>query len=328
MTRGVIRRSCALGALLTVVLGLGAAVNPARAAAPVRIAIVDSGILPTHSQFRSGQVVAWRDFVQNRVSPYDDLGHGTAVASRAAGRTLGAYPDADLVVAKILNNEDQAAWGNVASAIRWAADQQADVINVSIWSALPSPSSHAVNLARAVDYATAQGALVVWIAGNGGLVGPSTLLPGAASPQVLVVGASNSAGAPASFSQRDPEVLAHGQDVSIAWNDGGVRTGSGTSYAAPWVAGVAARMIAEGAPRDDPDWVKWVLLHSAGDRAQYTYVDEGYGLVDEAATGRAVAVSRGQAPVPGPDSRDAFHLATASARVAQSGSVPVGALPQ
>lgn len=304
-----------------------AALVPVRAGAAetYTIGIIDSGISPSHPEFRPGQVVAWKDFVAGGSAPYDDRGHGTAVASRAAGATLGAYPGAGLVVAKVLDSDNTTPWGRVGSAIKWAVDAGADVINVSIWSPLPSPTSHLFALQTALNYATAHDVLVVWIAGNG-TAPPSSVLPGAASSQALVVGASTSTGSPALFSQVDPEALAWGQDVRVAWNDGGIYTRNGTSFAAPWVAGAAAKVLAEGAPRD-PDWLKWVLLHSARDSPVWTYPQEGYGVLDSEALAKAVAVAKGLAPVPPIDSRDAFHLVSTGVRTAESGAPPVGALP-
>lgn len=305
-------------------VALPGAADAARPASAVRVAIVDSGIVATHPEFTPGQVVGWKDFVGASLTPYDDLGHGTAVASRAAGATLGAFPGASLLVAKVLDASDRASWGDVANAIKWAADNAADVINVSIWSQIPNPTGHALTIARAVDYATAKGSLVVWIAGNG-TVPPSSMLAGSASPAALVVGAATSAGAPAWFSDIDPEVLATGVAVPIATKTGGYTLGDGTSFAAPWAAGVAARMIAEGAPRD-PDWLKWVILHSATDQV-YPYPLEGYGFLSGAAVQRAVDVARGQRAVPGVDIRDGSHVASQAVRAGQSGSAPVGTLP-
>lgn len=306
-----------------------AAPGGAAEADPIRIALLDTGILPTHSEFRAGQVVAWRDFVNGRPAPYDDHGHGTAVASRAAGRTIGAHAAAELIVGKVLDQNNRLAdWEPSADAIRWATDAGADVISISLWATGPQPTSNAV-LAPAIDYATQRGVLVVWIAGNGGtpvVSTPSTVLPGSASPQVLVVGAANEAGVRAPFSQYDPEILAPGWNVRVAWADGGIYRGSGTSYAAPWIAGAAARLLAEGAPRD-PDWLEWVLLHVASDDEDVTYLHEGYGFVGPAQLEAAAAIARGEAPVPGPDARDAFHAATTAPRVAQSATVPGGMLP-
>ncbi len=304
-------------------------VSPATAEEPaVRIALLDSGILASHVEFSPGQVVAWKDFVNGQPAPYDDQGHGTAVASRAAGRTIGAYPGADLIVGKVLDANNFAPWSAVAAGIRWAVDEGADVVSISIWNAQPS-ASHLLSLSPAIGYAADRGVLVVWIAGNGGNVAPfqhSTYGPGASSPQVLVVGAADELGRRAPWSQQDPEILGPGWSVPVARLDGHVGEASGTSYAAPWVAGAAARLIADGAPRD-PDWLKWVITHSARDTSELTYLTEGYGYFGHAERDNARAIARGEAPMPGFDSRDAPHLATAAARGAQSGMVPLGALP-
>ncbi|MGH2830313.1 MAG: S8 family peptidase [Actinomycetota bacterium] len=330
--RSFARRTGALGA--AVVLVAACAPRGAVAVSDVRVAILDSGII-SNSEFPAGQVVAWRDFVNGFTTPYDDLGHGTAVASRAAGRTLGAYPGVKLVIGKVLSGDDFATWTTVAEGIRWAADQSADVINLSLWASAPNPTSALLTIGAAIDYATSKGALVVWIAGNGGTGSalppvpaswPSTVLVGANSPQALVVGATDSSGAVPVWSQRDPELVTPGWDVPILWNDGAIYFGSGTSFAAPWAAGVAARLLADGAPQD-PSWLKWVLLHCSIDRAQYSYLDEGYGWLNADAVARARTIAQGSQPVPAPDARDVFHVATAAARTAQVATVPAGALP-
>lgn len=310
-----------------------AAMPPLHAApaAPLpTIAIIDSGINKSHGEFTAGQVVAWRDFVNGNTAPYDDHWHGTAVASRAAGKTLGAAPGAPLIIAKVLNAQNVTTWGRVADAIRWATDQGAAVINVSLWSELPSPLG-SLEAAGAVEYAADRGVLVVMIGGNGGRLTngsaavPSTFLPGASAPRALTVGAANLAGSPWHGSQADPELIAYGAGVTFAYGTG-FATGNGTSFAAPAVAGVAARMIADGAPRD-PEWLGWVLMHCSTDRDHYTYFDEGYGLMAAAGTTCARDVAARRRPVPGPDVRDLLHLLTTAVRVAQTGQEPGDALP-
>jgi serine protease AprX len=304
---------------------------------PVKIGILDTGIETTHSQFQAGQVVAWRDYINRIATPYDDHGHGTAVASRAAGSTLGGAPGAQLIIGKVLRSDNLLnSWADVSNGIRWAVDQGAQVVSISIWGTGPQPTN-SLSLANAIDYAHQHAVLVVWIAGNGGTVpfvcsfgvpGPvtSTVLVGSSSPQALVVGASNPDGSPACFSQGDPELIAWGANVPIAALGGGITTGSGTSFAAPWVAGAAARLLADGAPQD-PDWLEWVLLHQATDRATIPYVKEGYGLLGPTQLDAARAVARGEAPVPGPDARDVEHALWTVPRVAQTAKVPSGVLP-
>jgi len=299
--------------------------------APV-VAIIDSGIDAAHPQFEPGQVVAWKDWVNGLEAPYDDRGHGTAVASRAAGLTFGAYPGAKLAVAKVLSKDDEARVNDVNAAIRWAADQGATTINVSIWGELPDPYA-ARTTAAAVHYAREKGALVVWIAGNGGEVEvegdtvpnpvPTVALWGSSSPEALVVGSATTAGKPDQYSQTAPELIARGSGVAIAWPGGYEARGWGTSFAAPFVAGYAARLVAEGAPRD-ADWLKWVINHTAVDDPGVSYLREGYGFFHDASFTQALAIVRGEAPLPVRDARDADHDRAMLVASVQTGQEPAG----
>jgi hypothetical protein len=283
------------------------------------IAIVDSGIEATHSQFAPGQVVAWHDFVDGRPEPFDDRGHGTAVASRAAGLTLGAYPGARLAVARVLDIDD------IEAGIRWAADEGAAVINVSqgigplaqtlIMGA--DPNGEIRTTAAAVHYARTKGSLVVWSAGNEGQITrpaglsvpnpqPATMNWGASSPEGLVVGSQAAGGSPDGYSQSFPEVTARGSAVQVAGLNNTVGIGSGTSFAAPWMSGAAARLIAAGAPRD-VDWLKWVILHEANDNPEVAYPREGYGWFEAESLARALGVAAGRRQIPAADDRDDWH---------------------
>ena len=319
--------------LMLVVLLLAAGASSARATEPVRVAILDSGIDATHSEFRPGQIVAWRDWINDGPTAYDDLWHGTAVASVVAGQTVGVHPGAELLVAKVLDDQNALrSWSHLTQAIEWAVANDADVINVSIWSFAPQPTN-SLTVGRSIQAARDAGALVVWIAGNGAETAPgypspytASTLVGGSSPQALVVGSADAAGRRSTFSQRDPEMLAHGEHVPLAVPGGGFGIGSGTSFAAPWVAGAAAKLLDEGAPHD-PDWLEWVLLHSARDDQNVSYLDEGYGFLGDAELEAAVAVARGDAPVPDLDERDVWHAITTAPRTAQTATLPAGVLP-
>lgn len=293
---------------------------PARAADdPPLVAVLDSGIDGSHAEFDADQIVGWTDFINGRPEPYDDLGHGTMVASRVGGRTVGSYPGVKLLVGKVLDESDSATWGDVGRGIDWAVANGADVVNVSLWSQLPAPFPF-YEIDRAIERATDAGVLIVWIAGNGGPA-PSTFLTGAGARDSLVVGAANANGSPASFSQLDPELLATGVYVPVAYNGGGVGGGSGTSFAAPWVAGAAAQLIADGAPRD-PAWLSWVLMHRSTDSPTVTYAQEGYGFLGTTQLAGARAVARGDEPYPSRDGRDDIHTMTESVRALRAGNLP------
>jgi serine protease AprX len=97
----------------------------------VVIAIIDTGIDPTHVDLDEGKVIAWRDWVNNRTTAYDDNGHGTHVAGIAAGTGEGnpAYkgvaPGAALVGLKVLDRFGSGSLSNVTAAIDWAVENRA-----------------------------------------------------------------------------------------------------------------------------------------------------------------------------------------------------------
>ncbi len=338
---GRLRRARSIAAVLALLtLSFAPNLSAADPASPV-IAIIDSGIDATHSEFAPGQVVAWRDFVNGAATPYDDYqagairGHGTATAARAAGATTGAFPGASLAVAKVTDASGAfVSWSTVADAVRWAVDDGgASLVGISLWAPAPQPAA-ARALEAAFTHARENGVLIVVMAGNGGelaraagISAPSpitaSVLTGASSASALVVGAAYADGARAEFSQLDPELLAEGGAVRVAQAGGGFTYASGASYSAPWVAGFAARLLADGAPREI-EWLKWVILHTARDDPDVLYAEEGYGFLDANALPGARAVARGIAPIPDADERDTCHAASTAARAAYSGGAPTG----
>jgi thermitase len=169
----------------------------------------------------------------------DDNGHGTHVAGIAAARAnnglgiAGVAFNSPLAVCKALNGAGAGTLAALANCIAYLSGQGAKIISLS----LGGPGS--ATLGDAVAAATSNGALIVAAAGNSG---DAVLNYPAAYPQVVSVAAvdRNGARAPFSNANSDVEVAAPGVDVLSTWNDGGYRTESGTSMAAPYVAGVAA----------------------------------------------------------------------------------------
>ncbi len=181
-------------------------------------------------------------------SPRDDHGHGTFVAGTVAAESnnaswvAGVCWTCTIMPVKVLGSSGSGSTFDVAAGIDWARTHGADVINLSLGSADPSAT-----LQTAVDAAWNAGIVVVAASGNNN--GP-VLYP-AAYDSALAVGATNSAGAKASFSNYGPslDVMAPGESVVSTVLDSGTGTygaGSGTSFAAPHVAGVVGLMIADG----------------------------------------------------------------------------------
>ncbi|MFF5100335.1 MULTISPECIES: S8 family serine peptidase [Actinosynnema] len=260
--------------------------------AGVKVAVLDSGVDDAHPDL-VGRVGARANFTDDADNT-DAVGHGTHVAATIAStdeRYRGVAPGAEVLDGKVCTT-----WGCSDSAIlagmQWAVDQGADVVNLS----LGGPDAPGVDpVEAAVDALSASsGALFVVSAGNGyadGTVGS----PGSAD-SALTVGAVDRADGLARFSSRGPrpdggvkpDVTAPGVDVAAAKSSSGVLgtpvdeghvAMSGTSMAAPHVAGAAALL-----KQQHPDWtgqrIKAALMGSAVGNPALTPYQQGVGRVD------------------------------------------------
>lgn len=179
----------------------------------------------------------------------DEHGHGTHVAG-IAGATFnnnvgiaGVAGGSRLMVVKVLDQQGEGQYSDVAQGIIYAVDNGAQVINLSFGGTSPSQT-----LQEAVNYAHARGVLVVAASGNDG----SPVLYPAACEHVLSVAATDQDDNRASFSNYGPEVDVAAPGVSIystGWPDdsradctSGYCRKSGTSVATPHIAGLAALM--------------------------------------------------------------------------------------
>ncbi|GAB2684678.1 S8 family serine peptidase [Thalassiella azotivora] len=189
------------------------------------------------------------DFSGRDAVPDDEVGHGTHVAGTIAAASNNALGVAGVTwscrimpvkaLTRIVRISDGQVRGvgssaDVAAAVRWAADHGASVINMSLGS--PSPTTVERN---AVAYAVGKGCVVVAAMGNDGSADPS--YP-AAYPDVVSVGAIDSADKRASFSQTGShiDVVAPGVGIWSTYPDDSYASLTGTSMACPHVAGVAA----------------------------------------------------------------------------------------
>jgi type VII secretion-associated serine protease mycosin len=217
---------------------------------------------------------------------------------------LGVAPEAEILPVRVLLEDDDperdrardARAGALAEGIRWAADQGADVINLSLGddseSAHPDPREDA-----AVRYALRQGAVVVASAGNGGESGNPVSYP-AGYPGVIAVTAVDRSGVPTDFSTRRwyATVSAPGRDVIVADPDGQYYSGWGTSAAAAFVSGSAALLLAAH-PDLTPPEVRRLLAETAQDPPEGGHDDSvGGGIVDPAAAIDAAAAMADDQP--------------------------------
>ena len=147
---------------------------------------------------------------------------------------------AKLYAVKVLDADGNGGYSSVIAGIEWAAKKGIKVANMSLGADEGSEA-----LKRAITAANKAGLLIVAAAGNGG--GPVGFP--ASYPETLAVGASDIKDGVADFSSRGPEVdfIAPGVDVKSVKMEGGWEELSGTSMAAPHVAGLAALAVARGA---------------------------------------------------------------------------------
>ncbi|MEZ5329348.1 MAG: S8 family serine peptidase [Verrucomicrobiales bacterium] len=210
----------------------------------ITIAVLDSGVQP-HLTFAENRVrsIDFSQSVENSDATTvanDSEGHGTAVASIAAGdnpNAQGVAPAADILSIKITGADGMSDSFTLAKAIIEAVDQGADVINVSLGSYGDS------SLVRdAVAYATDAGKVIVAAAGNDTY---SELAFPARYEDVISVGAVDAEGQQLSFSNSGEglDLTAPGLDVVAAWPGDLLINFSGTSASAPFVTGSIAALM-------------------------------------------------------------------------------------
>jgi serine protease len=240
----------------------------------VTVAVIDTGVACfDHGPFTKGtdlkgtRCVKGHDFVHNRDEAADDNGHGTHVAGTIAQTTnnghgvAGLAHCARLMPVKVLTGGGYGTVADVASGIRFAADNGAQIINMSLGGRIKSKI-----LEDAVNHALKKGVIVVAAAGNSRR---SVEWP-AAYPGVFAISATDQKDNLAWFSSRGPEVAiaAPGVDVvqQTVCNAGRDKCEifgrfSGTSMAAPHVAGAAALLV--GAGITDAESLRAVLSATA-----------------------------------------------------------------
>lgn len=259
----------------------------ANAGRAVKVAVVDTGIDLTHPDL-AANVVSSYNAIATTKSATDDNGHGSHVAGIIAGidntvGVLGVAPQTKLMAVKVLDRNGSGYYSDIIEGIQWSMNNGAKVINMSLGGTTDMQSLH-----DAIIAAYNAGIVIVVAAGNSG-PGDNTVNYPAKYPEVIAVSATDSANAIASFSSRGPEVdlAAPGVSIYSTYKGGTYATLSGTSMAAPHVAGAAALVIASGRATAPAD-VK-ALLQSTADDLGISGQDNlyGYGLVDaqEAATG-------------------------------------------
>lgn len=211
--------------------------EPLGAGAKVRVAVIDTAIDANHPTL-AGKVVGGYNFVNNTTNTQSTGSgldwHGTA----STGRILDGAGDANVEImpVTVLSSGGSGTWGNVVQGITYAADNGAQVINMSLGG-----SGYSKAVQDAIDYAVSKGVVVVAAAGN---TGRDQAFYPAAYRGVISVAATNEAGKKAGFStyHSTVDISAPGDTQKLLTHGGGTRTARGTSFSAPFIAGMAVML--------------------------------------------------------------------------------------
>jgi serine protease len=281
----------------------------------VVVAILDTGLRTSGAPDGIGCVLGGWDFVDDDPYPTDDHGHGTHVAGTVAQATdngvgnAGMAPGACILPVKVLEPDGSGGatgtFTDIADGIRWAVDNGADIINMSLGVPVRSFSGSCdVNYRNdpvmdpELEYASANGVVVVAAAGNDGC--PGQVSYPAIYPSTIAVGATGYSNAIAPYSNGGDglDIVAPGGNMRQDLNGDGYADGvlqetydggwadwfwEGTSMATPHVAGVAALLLGLNPPLT-PDDVYQALTASALDLPEDGSApgydsSYGYGLV-------------------------------------------------
>lgn len=262
--------------------------------------------------FNGGSWSGWPDddfyFRTNpNANPRDDCGHGTHVSGIIGAETnnatgiAGVCPGAKIMPLKAMNSAGSGSTSDINSAIYYAADHGAKIINMSLGS-----SSFSQSQQDAINYAYAKGVVVFASSGN---TGNSTMNYPAGCSNVIGVGATTNQDQKASFSTYNSsvDVSAPGKDIyssmptyPAGMNNipGGGYTQnycfmSGTSMACPMAAGLGALVVSRS-PSRTPQQVQQLLQNYANDLGSPGRDDYfGYGRINAFSTISHVAATPG-----------------------------------
>lgn len=238
-----------------------------------------------------GELGGWAANPAEDNDPMDGAGHGTHVSGIVAAEDngsgiIGAAPDATIMPVKVLDDAGFGLNSTIASGIRYAADNGADVINLSLGGLFPSRT-----LREAINYAVDNGVAVAVAAGNEFGSNLFASFP-AVYPNVITVAASDEDDQKTWWSNYGKvDVTAPGEDILSSIPEDRYTEYSGTSMATPFVAGTLA-LIKEANPGFNNLQLRHTLEANANEllRPGKDYLT-GNGLLDAEATSGALSAS-------------------------------------
>jgi len=230
-------------------VGSGTYTYDTQAGAGVTTYVVDTGIYCAHNDF-AGRCVWGANFVDSADS--DGNGHGTHVASTMVGSTYGLAKSATVKAVKVLSAGGSGSMAGVIAGVNWVVTDAIMLYKKAKRAAkaignMSLGGGKSTSLNNAVDAAFANDVVFANAAGNDN--GDACNYSPASAEDGISVGSSTSSDARSSFSNYGScvDVFAPGSSITAAWIGGATRTNtiSGTSMAAPHVAGIVAKLMAE-----------------------------------------------------------------------------------
>lgn len=282
----------------------------------IGVAVIDTGIY-RHRDF-GDRIVAFADFVNHKIKPYDDSGHGTHVSGIIAGSGVasngkyrGIARNSNIIAVKVLDKNGNGKVENVIEGLLWVADNKEKynirVVNISFGTTREVNLNEDSRLIKAVEKLWDDGIVVVAAAGNSGPDENSVTSPGI-SKKIITVGAYDdysymithrtrdsgrggysrggsgivyySGRGPTSCCIVKPEIVVAGSDMIACTNrKDAYSVKSGTSMATPIVSGAIARYMQQYNQNISPKHVK-IRLKKYCRRIDIPYNQQGWGVLD------------------------------------------------
>jgi len=241
----------------------------------VRVGIIDTGIDYNHADLRKNirEGVCTLD---GKSSFMDDYGHGTHVAGVIGANNtngmVGINPYVDFYIVKAFDKKGSGNLSDIIEGFEWLMRRNVSIINMSF-----STSENSQSFVRAVQSLEERGIVLVAAAGNDG---GEVNFP-ARFPQVIAVSAINKEDRIADFSSHGPEInfCAPGVNITSTWIGSGYAEKSGTSFAAPHIAGAVADVINYYGPMTSSQIVS-ILSEKAVTLNYLNKEQQGAGLVE------------------------------------------------
>lgn len=208
----------------------------------VRIAVLDTGCDLDHPDLKNNLLDGY-NIIKPGTPPNDDQGHGSHVTGILVAENndigiVGVCPQAKVIPVKVLDKNGNGNLLNVAAGIKWAADNGAHLITMSLGAPIKIQQ-----VRKAIQYAASKGVVTFCAAGNAG--NTAEVFYPANYPETIAIGAIGEDFKRADFSNtgQNLDFMAPGVDIFSTVPDNWYATLSGTSMACPFAVGVAALLL-------------------------------------------------------------------------------------